>query len=81
MLRGIIWQILTDVSELLTASIIRAIAFETSVNIYRITQRNIPEDSHLYTRRRENLKSYTVIRIIFHTAEPYITYTCYCKFE
>jgi hypothetical protein len=29
--------------------------FETSVN--QTTRRNIPEDSHLYTRRRENLKS------------------------
>jgi hypothetical protein len=46
----------TDVSE---ASIIRAIASisETSVNFYQTTRRNIPEDSYLHTRRRENLKS------------------------
>jgi hypothetical protein len=31
---------------------------ETSVNIYET--RNIPEDIHLHTRRRENLKSYHV---------------------
>jgi hypothetical protein len=30
---------------------------ETLVNIYQTTPRNIPEDSHLHTRRRENLKS------------------------
>jgi hypothetical protein len=30
---------------------------ETSVNFYQTTRRNNPEDSHLYTRRRENLKS------------------------
>jgi hypothetical protein len=30
---------------------------ETSANFYEITWRNIPEDSHLHTRRRENLKS------------------------
>jgi hypothetical protein len=30
---------------------------ETSVN-YQTTLRNDPEDSHLHTRRRENLKSY-----------------------
>jgi hypothetical protein len=30
---------------------------EASVNYYQTTQRNIPEDSHLHTRRRENLKS------------------------
>jgi hypothetical protein len=29
---------------------------ETLVNIYQITQRNIPEDRHLHTRRRENPK-------------------------
>jgi hypothetical protein len=29
---------------------------ETSVNFYETTRRNIPEDSHLHIRRRENLK-------------------------
>jgi hypothetical protein len=31
---------------------------ETWVNFYQTTRRNNPEDSHLHTRRRENLKSY-----------------------
>jgi hypothetical protein len=31
---------------------------EPSANIYQTTQRNISEDGHLHTRRRENLKSY-----------------------
>jgi hypothetical protein len=31
---------------------------ETSVNLYETTRRDIPEDSHLHTRRRENLKSH-----------------------
>jgi hypothetical protein len=30
---------------------------ETSVNLYEITRYNIPKDSRLHTRRRENLKS------------------------
>jgi hypothetical protein len=30
---------------------------EPSVNFYQSTPRNIPEDSHLHIRRRENLKS------------------------
>jgi hypothetical protein len=30
---------------------------ETSVNFYVTTRRNISEDSHLHTRRRESLKS------------------------
>jgi hypothetical protein len=29
---------------------------ETLVNVYQTTLRNIPEDSLLHTRRRENLK-------------------------
>jgi hypothetical protein len=32
---------------------------EISVNFYQTTQRNNPEDSHIRTRRRENLKSYS----------------------
>jgi hypothetical protein len=49
---------------MLYASIIRAMSiYETSVNFYQTTQRNNPEDSHLNTRRRENLKS----RLIFLT--------------
>jgi hypothetical protein len=48
---------------MLTASIIIILMMEavstseTSVNFYQTTWRNIPEDSHLYTRRREILKS------------------------
>jgi hypothetical protein len=33
---------------------------ETSVNCYQSTRRNDPEDSHLHTRRHENLKSHLV---------------------
>jgi hypothetical protein len=35
---------------------------ETSVNFYQTARRNIPEDSHLHTRRRENLKSHQLRR-------------------
>jgi hypothetical protein len=31
---------------------------ETSVNLYQTARRNNPDDSHLHTRRRENLKSH-----------------------
>jgi hypothetical protein len=56
-----------DVSEVLASSIIRvmmaliteaASTSETSVNVYQTTRRNNPADSHLHTRRRENLKSH-----------------------
>jgi hypothetical protein len=30
---------------------------ETSANVYQITWSNNPEDSHLHTRRRDNLNS------------------------
>jgi hypothetical protein len=33
---------------------------ETSVNFYQTTRRNNPEDNHLHSRRRENLKSHKV---------------------
>jgi hypothetical protein len=33
---------------------------ETSVNFYQTTRRNIPEESHLYIRCRENLKTHLV---------------------
>jgi hypothetical protein len=33
---------------------------ETLVNFYQTTRRYNPEDSHLRTHRRENLKSYLV---------------------
>jgi hypothetical protein len=35
---------------------------EKSANFYQTTRRNNPEDSRLYTRRRENLKSHFVIK-------------------
>jgi hypothetical protein len=31
---------------------------EASINFYQTTRRNIPEDSHLHIRRREDLTSY-----------------------
>jgi hypothetical protein len=34
---------------------------ETSVNFYQTTRRNIPEDIHPHTRRRENLKSQLLV--------------------
>jgi hypothetical protein len=40
---------------------------ETPVNFYKTTRRNIPEDGHLHTRRRENLKSY---RLPYYSCEP-----------
>jgi hypothetical protein len=53
-----------DVLEVRAASINLALMMETartsetSVDIQLRTRQYIPEDSELYTRRRENLKSY-----------------------
>jgi hypothetical protein len=53
---------LTDVPAVFAASIraiwVEASTSETSVNVYQNALRNNPEDSHLHTRRRENLKSH-----------------------
>jgi hypothetical protein len=55
----------TDISEvliydpwLIALMMEKASTSETSVNFYQTTLCNIPEDSHLHTRRRENLKSH-----------------------
>jgi hypothetical protein len=46
MLRCVVWYKFTDVSEAQTATITRAISTsKTSVNFYRTTWRNIPEDN------------------------------------
>jgi hypothetical protein len=37
---------------------------ETLVNFYQTTRRYNPEDSHLRTNRRENLKSYKIYIIL-----------------
>jgi hypothetical protein len=76
MLRRIVWQKFTDVSEALAASIIRAMrsmmaaasTSETSVNFYPTPRRNIPEDSQFHIRRRENLKSHQEIKLL--NAQP-----------
>jgi hypothetical protein len=65
MLRRVVWLKFADVSEVLSASVMRihrpddggSKASETLVNFYQTTRRNIPENSHLHNRRSENLKS------------------------
>jgi hypothetical protein len=59
----------TDVSEVLIASVIRAVmeavsTSETSVNFYQTTLHNILEDIHLHSRR-ENPKSHLVSLTVF----------------
>jgi hypothetical protein len=57
----------TDVSEVCAVSIIIALMMEaartceTSVDIQLKTRQYIPEDSELYTRRRENLESHCTV--------------------
>jgi hypothetical protein len=41
---------------------------ETLVNFYQTTRRYYPEDSHLRTHRRENLKSYLTQLIVCRRA-------------
>jgi hypothetical protein len=63
--RAVPWK-LTDVSKEFTTSFIIAMTktmtavsnSETSVNFDHTTRRVNPEDSHLHTRRHENLKSH-----------------------
>jgi hypothetical protein len=43
-----------------------AITSEALVNFYQTARRNIPEDFHLHTRRRENLKSRPINRWVIN---------------
>jgi hypothetical protein len=45
-------------ASVIRAMMVAASTSETSVNAYQTTRRYNPEDSHLHTRRRENLRSY-----------------------
>jgi hypothetical protein len=63
MLRRVVWWKLTDVSEVVTASIVTLMmeavsTSETSANFYQTTRRSIPEDNYLRPRRRweDNIK-------------------------
>lgn len=64
MLRRVVWQKLTDTSDMFTVSIIRATTLmmkavtssKMSVKLCHTTRRGNPEDSRLHTRRCENLK-------------------------
>jgi hypothetical protein len=49
---------------------------ETSVNFYHTTRRNIPQDTHLHTRRRYNLKYY-LVHIIKLLTMKFSPYSCY----
>jgi hypothetical protein len=44
---------------------------ETLVNFYQTTRLYNPEDSHLRTHRRDNLKSYKVKGLLTHTCKNY----------
>jgi hypothetical protein len=52
--RPVVWYKFTNGSEVLAASFIR-------VNSYQTIRRNNSKDSHLQTRRRENLKSHNEV--------------------
>jgi hypothetical protein len=61
----VIWDVApcshVEIAQRFRAMMMEAVGTsETSVNFYQTTRRNIPEDSHLHTRRRENLKSHLV---------------------
>jgi hypothetical protein len=86
LLHHVVWWKLTDISEVLAASIIRAILIalmmgatrtsEMFANFYHTTWRNIWEDSYLHTRLHENLKSYQGLPWLAYT---YSTVPWLCK--
>jgi hypothetical protein len=67
-------QVLTEASMKMAVSWVVALMMEaastceTSINFYQTTQRNNPEDSHLNSRRRENLRShqFSICFVVYH---------------
>jgi hypothetical protein len=57
MLRRVVWYKLTDVSEVLTASILIALMLEV-VCFSETLRRNPEQQKHRHLHRRENLKSH-----------------------
>jgi hypothetical protein len=49
---------------------------ETSVNFYQTTQHNIPEESHLHIRRRQNLKPHTVLALSMLRTKHHVQMDC-----
>jgi hypothetical protein len=66
--RALVKKIMKEDGCLLGCSALMMEAARTSgtlVNFYQTTRRYNPEDSHLRTHRRENLKSYLIMNIRF----------------
>jgi hypothetical protein len=55
----------------LLAVITRAIALMMEANFYQTTRRNNPEDNHLHTRRRENLKFHFLVSNLCNMSHSY----------
>jgi hypothetical protein len=54
---AVFWVVtLFSLVEVIALMVEEASTSETSVNVYQTTRRDNPEDSHLHTRCRENLK-------------------------
>jgi hypothetical protein len=69
MLRRVVLQKFTDVA--CRALMKEATNSETYVN-YQTTRRNIPEDSQLHNRRRENLKFHPQFKFCGHISQSVI---------
>jgi len=70
MLRCVVWLEVTDVSAVLTATI------RVKWIFYHTTIRNIPEDSHLQTRRLENMKARFVFVFRQYSGSCLILFIC-----
>jgi hypothetical protein len=58
----VFWDVApSSVVELIAMMMEAESTSETSVNFYQTTRRNIPEDSHFLTRRRENLEYHLAV--------------------
>jgi hypothetical protein len=58
MLCHVVSQKFTDASDTINMIMEAVSVSETSISFYETAWRNIPEESHLHTRRYENLKTH-----------------------
>jgi hypothetical protein len=83
----VVFWVVAPCSALIALMMEAARTSETLINFYQTTRRYNPEDSHLRTHRRENLKSYCIRnahfdKITFITDAKYVPLQCcasYCS--
>jgi hypothetical protein len=71
---AVFWVVAPCSDSLIALMMEAARTSETLVKLYQTTRRYNPEDSHLHTHRRENLKSYLIMLMFILCFRPIANY-------